>query len=192
VIVEPDRIVTDYLQQVEVELEGVPTARREELLSDLREHIAVERAGLRGESSADILSIINRLGDPGRIAAEVRSDTDVRSDGTTPRDLSEDTSGWGERMRRGQVSRGQTRGGPITWVRVHRRAALVIILILLALLALAGILFFAGMSTSGTTRNGGVSSGSPPGNPIEVPYSQLNSHRRSVNIPLAGCHQGTV
>jgi hypothetical protein len=50
----------------------VPTARRRELLDDVRAHIAEARAALGEESDAGLLNIIERLGDPAAVAAEAR------------------------------------------------------------------------------------------------------------------------
>jgi uncharacterized membrane protein len=71
--VEPqDRLVEEYLAAVGRACVGVPATRREELVADLREHIAVARARLDRPSEADIRTILDRLGEPEVIAAEAR------------------------------------------------------------------------------------------------------------------------
>lgn len=69
-----DRLVTDYLAEVARATAGLPPARRSELLSDLREHIDVERAELPAETEAQVRSILDRLGEPDLIAAEAGAD----------------------------------------------------------------------------------------------------------------------
>jgi uncharacterized membrane protein len=67
-----DVLVSEYLRAVERALVGLPVARRAELLADLREHIAEERALLDPETEAGVRSILERLGDPDAVAAEAR------------------------------------------------------------------------------------------------------------------------
>lgn len=126
--VDSNKIISDYLQRVELELEGVPTARQHELLTDLREHIEAERASLREESAADVLRIINRLGDPSRIAAAARDDgrTSLEADLSAPRP-----------------------GGVVLWVRIHWKLLLAAIFALIVALTLVVSLFFAA-TDSGT------------------------------------------
>ena len=67
-----DRLVRGYLDAVARNLVGVPEDRRRELLADLADHIAAERATLDDPTEADIRSILDRLGDPVAVAAEAR------------------------------------------------------------------------------------------------------------------------
>lgn len=71
---EFDHLVTAYLRAVEVELANASAARRAELLTDLRDHIAAERAMLDPETEATIRAILDRLGDPRVVAAEALLD----------------------------------------------------------------------------------------------------------------------
>ena len=71
---ELDTVVNSYLSDVERALTGVPGIRRIELLADLRDHIAAERATLDPQTGAGIRAILDRLGDPDTLAAEVRLD----------------------------------------------------------------------------------------------------------------------
>jgi uncharacterized membrane protein len=86
--VEPlDRLVEEYLAAVADACAGLAPSRRDELVADLREHIAVARAGLRQPGEADIRSILDRLGEPDAIAAEARvgePSVPARPRGTTP------------------------------------------------------------------------------------------------------------
>lgn len=68
-----DRLVRDYLQTVERAAADLPDARRRELVGDLGEHIAAERAALDDPTEADIRAILDRLGDPTTLAAEARA-----------------------------------------------------------------------------------------------------------------------
>jgi uncharacterized membrane protein len=74
-----DDLVNDYLRAVEQALAGVPANRRAELLADLSEHIAARRAELAPgqETEVEVRSILELLGDPQDVAAEVRSDQDL-------------------------------------------------------------------------------------------------------------------
>lgn len=66
------RLVGEYLRRLEVELMDLPADRRGEILDDIRGHIADERSGMRDESDADLMNLLDRLGDPAEIAAEAR------------------------------------------------------------------------------------------------------------------------
>jgi len=71
-----DAIVDNYLRAVGQALAGVPAYRRDELLEDLREHIAAGRAELgEDETEAEVRSLLDQLGDPAEVAAEARLDT---------------------------------------------------------------------------------------------------------------------
>jgi uncharacterized membrane protein len=67
-----DRIVEDYLAAVARACQDLPAGRREELISDLREHIAVARGELASPTEAALRTILDRLGDPAAIAHEAR------------------------------------------------------------------------------------------------------------------------
>jgi hypothetical protein len=64
-----DEIVAGYLARLEAALAPVPKARRLELLDEVREHIAEARMALSNETDADLLNILDRLGDPADVAA---------------------------------------------------------------------------------------------------------------------------
>lgn len=65
---DSDRLVDAYLKELaaEAEAEGLPTSRRDELLDDVKTHIAEARAG--GATSEDeIREVLERLGRPREI-----------------------------------------------------------------------------------------------------------------------------
>ena len=64
-----DEIVAGYLARLAAALAPVPAARRLELLDELREHIAEARQALSVETDADVLNILDRLGDPADVVA---------------------------------------------------------------------------------------------------------------------------
>lgn len=64
--------VDRYLRELDRELQDLPTARRRELLDEIREHIdsALEASPLRDE--AEVRNVLDRLGRPVEIAEEAR------------------------------------------------------------------------------------------------------------------------
>jgi nitrate reductase NapE component len=73
-----DALVAEYLDRVRAAAAGLDPGRREELIQDLREHIATARAELTTETEADVRAILDRLGDPTAIAAEAAVGEPVR------------------------------------------------------------------------------------------------------------------
>lgn len=67
-----DQLVAEYLKRLERALRALPRDRRRELLDEIREHIAAGRAELPDESEASIRTLLDRIGEPGEIAAEAR------------------------------------------------------------------------------------------------------------------------
>lgn len=67
-----DQIVSGYLARLEQALAPLPPARKSELVDDVRSHIAEARRGLADETDADLLNILDKLGDPADIAADAR------------------------------------------------------------------------------------------------------------------------
>jgi hypothetical protein len=67
-----DLLVEEYLAAVASAGPDLPAHRRDDLLADLREHIASARADLTPETEAGIRTILARLGDPASIIAEAR------------------------------------------------------------------------------------------------------------------------
>jgi uncharacterized membrane protein len=67
-----DRLVEDYLGAVSYACRDLPRERRDDLVSDLREHIAAARTVLYQPTEAAVRTILDRLGEPSAIAAEAR------------------------------------------------------------------------------------------------------------------------
>jgi uncharacterized membrane protein len=67
-----DRLVEDYLGAVSYACADLPPDRRDELVGDLREHIAAARAVLYQPTEAAVRTILDRLGEPAVIAEEAR------------------------------------------------------------------------------------------------------------------------
>src|SRR6185369_1777940 len=65
-----DELVADYLDQVRQSGSRLSQARRDELVEDLRQHIAAERAELAAETEVEVRTLLERLGDPAAIVAE--------------------------------------------------------------------------------------------------------------------------
>ena len=70
-----DPLVTDYLLTVERGLAPLPRHRRDEILDDLRDHLDAELGYAATE--ADVLNVLERLGDPTEIAAFARAEEGV-------------------------------------------------------------------------------------------------------------------
>jgi uncharacterized membrane protein len=73
-----DGLVNDYLRAVEQAMDGVPAGRRDELLADLSDHIAARLAETRAEQgpagrapAGEVRSVLDLLGDPRELAAEL-------------------------------------------------------------------------------------------------------------------------
>jgi uncharacterized membrane protein len=66
---QADQVIAAYFARLEAALGPVPDARRRELLEDVRAHIAEARSELSHETDADVLNILDRLGDPADMAA---------------------------------------------------------------------------------------------------------------------------
>jgi uncharacterized membrane protein len=67
-------LVDRYLSAVAQATADLPAHIREDLLTDLREHIHAARADLSPETEAGVRTILDRLGDPASIAAAARQD----------------------------------------------------------------------------------------------------------------------
>ncbi|MFH8840681.1 HAAS signaling domain-containing protein [Streptomyces sp. NPDC017868] len=65
-------LVTDYLATIEREASFLPAGRREELLADLREHLAVAVGD--EEDPAAVRTALERLGSPSAIVAAARAE----------------------------------------------------------------------------------------------------------------------
>lgn len=77
-----DQIISGYMRRLDAELESLPRARREELTEEIADHIEQARHELTDETDADLLTILDRVGEPAEIAGEARSRLGV--DGVNP------------------------------------------------------------------------------------------------------------
>ena len=77
--VHATRLVDEYLRRLEMELIDLPADKRLEILDEIRGHIAEERTGMSNESDADVMNLLDRLGDPTEIAAEAGAGGEQRS-----------------------------------------------------------------------------------------------------------------
>jgi uncharacterized membrane protein len=93
-----DHLVENYLAAVQQALHPVPAIHRTELLTDLREHIAVERAVLVEESESQVRSILDRLGDPDVVAAAALDEQRYGTPAAAP--APDNGAGAGQRNRR--------------------------------------------------------------------------------------------
>ncbi|MFI6101116.1 HAAS signaling domain-containing protein [Lentzea sp. NPDC051213] len=78
-----DSLVAEYLARVSRATAGLPADRRDELVSDLREHIETSRADLSAETEAEVRGILDRLGDPAAIARAAAEDAGLAATGGT-------------------------------------------------------------------------------------------------------------
>jgi len=67
-----DQLIDGYLARLRVAAIDLPSSVREELIEDMRAHIAEARAREAEETDATILNILDRLGDPELLVAEAR------------------------------------------------------------------------------------------------------------------------
>lgn len=65
-----DRLVDDYLKNLDSALHGLPAAQRRDTLEEIRAHIATLHAASPSATEADIRNILDRVGDPEEIARE--------------------------------------------------------------------------------------------------------------------------
>ena len=72
-----DTILGGYRRRLDEELQQLPRSRREEIIAEVEAHIRDARAAYPAETDADLLNLLDRLGDPGIIGAEARQRFDV-------------------------------------------------------------------------------------------------------------------
>ena len=78
-----DQIVNDYFEQLRKALLPMPRLRRDQLLEELRAHVAAALDGAPADSEAAAREVLERLGDPEDIAAEALSAPHARRKGWT-------------------------------------------------------------------------------------------------------------
>jgi uncharacterized membrane protein len=65
-----DQLIDGYLARLRVAAADLPSSVRDELIEDMRAHIAEARAREPEETDATILNILDRLGDPAVVVAD--------------------------------------------------------------------------------------------------------------------------
>ena len=83
-VLHGSQLVDAYLGRLELELMSLPARKRREILDEIRGHIADERHALAHESDADLMNLLDRLGDPAEIAAEARGGEEIQVRAATP------------------------------------------------------------------------------------------------------------
>ncbi|MDW5328656.1 HAAS signaling domain-containing protein [Plantactinospora sp. KLBMP9567] len=74
----PDALVRRYLRQLRAELAPLPADRRQEVLDQIGEHIAVRRSEPDGQALVEVRAMLDRLGDPATLGADARERFGVR------------------------------------------------------------------------------------------------------------------
>jgi uncharacterized membrane protein len=74
---DPEPSIAKYLQRLDDELRGLPRDRRREVVNEIAEHIAQAREDSPLTSEAELLNLLDRIGEPSEIAAEARERFDV-------------------------------------------------------------------------------------------------------------------
>ena len=72
-----DQLIDGYLARLRVAAADLPSTSREELIDDMRAHIAEARSREPLETDATILNILDRLGEPDAVVAEGRRRPDA-------------------------------------------------------------------------------------------------------------------
>jgi HAAS domain-containing protein len=67
---EADKLVRHYMAQLDAALQGVDASRREEILTEVHDHIEEGRDGLDTDDAASVRTLLDKVGDPAAIAAE--------------------------------------------------------------------------------------------------------------------------
>lgn len=73
-----DQLIEGYLARISAAAADFPAAARNELLDDMRAHIAEARSRESEETDAAILNILDRLGEPSVVVAEARDRLGLR------------------------------------------------------------------------------------------------------------------
>jgi uncharacterized membrane protein len=73
-----ERVMDEYLGRLERSLRDVPTARREEIISGIVDHIDEALAEEPDDNEASVRNVLDRVGDPEEIASEARERLDIR------------------------------------------------------------------------------------------------------------------
>jgi uncharacterized membrane protein len=79
------QMVDEYLRRLERELTDLSPTNRNEIIDEIRRHIAEEGGVLTDESDAALMNLLERLGDPADIAAAARGGEMARTSVATAR-----------------------------------------------------------------------------------------------------------
>src|SRR5437763_17037557 len=74
-----DQLIDGYLARLDAAAGDLPKAARQELVDDVRAHIAEARTRETEETDAAILNILDRLGEPAAVVAAARERLGLRS-----------------------------------------------------------------------------------------------------------------
>jgi hypothetical protein len=75
-----DEMVEQYFGRLDAALGGIPEARRNQLLAEIKEHVELARSELPEQSEAAIRDLLDRLGRPEDIAAAAMADDSAHPD----------------------------------------------------------------------------------------------------------------
>ena len=67
---QTDTLIDDYLKRLDKALAPLPKARRQQLVTEIAEHVAAARAELASPCGDAVRSLLERIGRPEDIAAE--------------------------------------------------------------------------------------------------------------------------
>jgi hypothetical protein len=79
-----DQLAADYLRRLEAALAGAPPDRRHELLEEIGAHLAEARAELPADDERAVRELLDRLGEPGEIAAAALVEADAGAPDDAP------------------------------------------------------------------------------------------------------------
>jgi hypothetical protein len=78
-----DQLIEGYLARIQAAAGDLPAGARNELLDDIRSHVAEARSREPEETNASIHNILDRLGEPDAVVAEARQRPDIAGAGPT-------------------------------------------------------------------------------------------------------------
>ncbi len=66
----PEQMIDDYLRQVEGHLPRISRPQRREFVAEVRSHLEEQVVSMESPSTADVLNVLERFGDPSEIARD--------------------------------------------------------------------------------------------------------------------------
>src|ERR1700682_1936339 len=73
-----DQLIDGYLARLSAAAGDLPKSARQELIDDVRSHIAEARARVPEETDAAVMNILDRLGEPATVVADARERLGIR------------------------------------------------------------------------------------------------------------------